>query len=62
MTFKPRGFKNPQLQKKTPTERVGKWNPPVKENPIPVRNAVIEDNYVSSVNDPLRKITRKPRG
>jgi hypothetical protein len=61
MTFKPRSFKDPQTQEKKPAQPVGKWNPPVRE-PMPPVQAVIEPNYVSTTTDPLRKITRKPRG
>lgn len=62
MKFKPRNFLNPMQREKTPLQKIDKWNPPVKDNPIPVPRATIEPNQVSSVDDPLKKMTRKPRG
>lgn len=41
---------NPRAKEKLPIQNISKWNPPVKDEPIKVPRATIEDNYVSGVN------------
>ena len=62
MTFKPRNFLNPLKREKNPLQKIDKWNPPTKSDNISVPRATIEPNVTSYVDDPLRKMTRKPRG
>lgn len=58
MKFKPRAFINPLPKEKKPTRLIDRWNPPKKDKPITLTEALIEPN------DPIMPnyITRKPRG
>jgi hypothetical protein len=62
MTFKPRSLVNPMKREKNPVQKIDRWNPPIKDEPISVPRATIEPNQISTPDDPLRRITRKPRG
>lgn len=48
MNFKPRRLANPMRKERLPQDNIVKWNPPIKDNPIVVSRATIEENIVSS--------------
>jgi hypothetical protein len=63
MKFKPRSLVNPMVREKNPVQRVDKWNPPAKENILPISKARIEPNAVSSVTpDVIEKRKTRFRG
>ncbi len=62
--FKPRELVNPMRREKAPMQRIDRWNPPAKENILPISQARIEPNLTSNV-DPLaieKRKTTKFRG
>lgn len=63
MKFKPRALVNPMVREKNPVQPVDRWNPPAKENILPISQARIEPNAVSSVTpDAIQKRKTKFRG
>lgn len=38
---------NPMRMEKNPLQKIDKWNPPTKKDPIKVPRATITDNYIS---------------
>jgi hypothetical protein len=60
MAFGPRKLVDPAKSAVNRT-KVDKWDPPLKDGAPKIRPAQIEPNAVSQP-DPLRTMTRKPRG